>query len=537
MTRSKIGPLALEAPLGPKGSQVYRAIHIQQKMQLAVRIFSVPMGMTPEAKQDFTKQMEALKGLRHAGIVRCYGGGFDQRDAYLVYELVDGESLAALLERRQRLPWEVVLDYGLQLCEALQVAHDQKWLHGRIRPDKLLVTRDGKSIKIADFRRETSASNMGFGPSRKGVEMVYSSPEVVGGQGIDVASDLYSLGVALFHMLTGSVPFTASSVDELRQKVEWEVPASVASQIFDCPVWLSSIIEQLLEKSPTNRPFSAAATALALQEAQRRSAQGVSVAQHAVSGFSPLQMKSADRKEAEKVLGTKPKRERRPRGNGPAFYETIWFMVLSLAVIVAGIVYYVMPLSEQQLRSRAEKQLTSNDSYYREDARDRYLVPLVERFPESENADWAREQIDVIEMEIAERQMERRIRFGRDPESETELKYLEASRFEKFGDRVTALEKYQAIVQLLKDRDEKERPFVNLARRQIQRIQERPPSVEELQVFLNGKLEEASELAAKADVIGAKALCDSIISLYNGNQEMKKVVAQAQALLDEMKAK
>ncbi len=116
--------------------------------------------MTPEAKRDFAQQMEELKALRHPGIVRCYGGGFDQRDAYLVYELVDGESLDALLERRQRLPWESVLDYGQQLCDALQFAHEAKRVHGQIFPDKLLVSRDGSQIKISDFRSDRSLGGL-----------------------------------------------------------------------------------------------------------------------------------------------------------------------------------------------------------------------------------------------------------------------------------------------------------------------------------------------------------------------------------------
>ena len=535
MTRSKIGPLALEAPLGGRGSQVFRAVHMQQKVQLAVRIFSVPMGMTPEAKKDFAEQMEGLKQLRHRNIVRCYGGGFDQRDAYLVYELVDGESLGTLLERRQRLAWEDVLQYGLQICDALQMAHEAKWIHGRIRPDKLIVSRDGSLIKLSDFRKDAAANNMVSGP-RSAAELVYMAPECIEGD-ISKAGDLYSVGVVLYRMLTGHLPFSATKVEQLRHAIQAEPPAAVASLVFDCPVFLSAIIEKLLEKNPGDRQYSAAATALALREAEKRASQGLSVAQHAISGFSPLQVKSADRAEAEKLLGTKPKRERVRRESGQSFFESVWFMGLGLILILGGIVYFLLPLNEQQLRQRAEKQLAREDSYYREDARDRYLLPLIERFPESENADWAREQIELIEMEIAERQMERRLRLGRVPDNDVERLYLEANRYERFGDRVTALEKYTAIVQLMKDREGEDRSFVNLARRQMRSIQDKPPSVEELQQFLASKLEEAKKLEEAADIIGATRICENILSLYNGNQEMKKIVGDAQHLLQSLKSK
>lgn len=148
MTRSRIGPLALESPLGERGSNVFRAVHMQQRAQVVVRVFSVPLGLTPESKQEFADQLESLKSLRHPGIVRCYGGGFDAKDAYLVYELAQGESLDKLLKRRERLPWESILDYGLQLCEALKYSHEAGWIHGRIRPDKIIVSEDGNKVKI-----------------------------------------------------------------------------------------------------------------------------------------------------------------------------------------------------------------------------------------------------------------------------------------------------------------------------------------------------------------------------------------------------
>jgi serine/threonine protein kinase len=240
MARSRIGPLALEAPLGGKTSSVFRAVHVQQKLQLAVRIFSVPMGMTPEAKSDFALQMEALKSLRHPGIVRCFGGGFDQRDAYLVYELIQGDSLESILKRRERLPWQSALAYGLQLCDALQTAHAQKWIHGRIRPDKLVIATDGDTIKILDFQRISSASNM-MGAMPTIEQIAYMAPESIDAEPTE-ASDLYSLGAVLYHMLTGHPPFKANSVAEMKRNVASQTPVPVATSVFECPVWMSIIV-------------------------------------------------------------------------------------------------------------------------------------------------------------------------------------------------------------------------------------------------------------------------------------------------------
>jgi eukaryotic-like serine/threonine-protein kinase len=533
MARSRIGPLALEAPLGGKSSSVFRAVHMQQRLQLAVRIFSVPMGMTPEAKTDFAKQMEALKTLRHPGIVRCFGGGFDQRDAYLVYELIDGESLEALLQRRDRLPWETVLAYGLQLCDALHAAHSTKWLHGRLRPDKLVVTRDGESIKILDFRRDTSAANMlGAMPSID--QIAYQSPEALDGLATE-SSDLYSLGAILYRMMTGTPPLVASTVAEMKNAVKEQLPAPVTATVFDCPVWMSSIVEQLLQKRPEIRPYSAESVGMALREAQKRAEQGFGVAQHAVSGFSALQLK-VDRSEAEKVLGRKRKkrRERPENEDATPFTEKPWFIVLCLVVLGLSIGWWFLPLNEATLRRRAETLIATDELTDMNDARDKYLLPLLERFPDGKHAEWAKEKLEEIAMMNAERKLERDARFGRDPDTEGERRFLEARRYESFGDRVSALAKYKAIVNLLKE-VEKERPMVNLARRQIQRIEERPPSMEELREFLKAKLGEAESYFTSGDVLSAKTIWESIVNLYNGNEEMKAIVVQAQGRLDQFK--
>jgi hypothetical protein len=134
-------------------------------------------------------------------------------------------------------------------------------------------------------------------------------------------------------------------------------------------------------------------------------------------------------------------------------------------------------------------------------------------------------------MHNSEERMRRNLRIGREPSSEGERKYAEALRFERFGDRVTALDKYQGIVKLLKD-EINERPFVNLARRQIALLESNPPSIEELKRFLQEKLIEADQLYSDGDVIGARKIWEGIVSLYNGNQEMITFVEKSQSRLD-----
>jgi serine/threonine protein kinase len=370
--------------------------------------------------------------------------------------------------------------------------------------------------------------------------MAYSAPECFGEKiKLEPAMDLYSVGAVLYHAMTGQSPFQGTDRTLLLNEIQNRIVPPVATLVFDCPVWLSAIVEQLLNKDPMKRPYSAAATAMALREAHKRASEGIGVAQHAVSGFSPLQM-NASRDEAEKVLGHKKKKsKRRDRDDeelvdAPGLLERPFVLLGILAVAIALIAFLVWPANERTLRARAEALIAKKDLGSLNDARDKYLYDIVERFPDGANALWAQEQLDLIEMENAEAKLQSNLRFGREPSSEGERKFAEASRFERFGDRVTALEQYKGIVSLLKD-EKKDRPFVNLARRQIEKIESNPPSVEELRKFLREKLEQADDLYAKGDAIGSKQIWEGIVSLYNGNKEMLPVVEQAMLSLSKIK--
>ena len=533
MANSRIGPFVLEAPLSKLNSsgQVFRGIHLEQRKFAALRVFPIPLGMTPESRQAFASQLEQLKQLRHPGIVRCYGGGFDSRNAYLAYELIDGESLASLLARREKLPWESALESSQQLAEALQYAHQMGWIHGRLRPSKILVAAAG-NVKIGDWRRDAISSMIGSGPPTK-TQLQYMAPEQLGGNRADEKSDLYSLGAVMYTLLTGQPPFAADKPAALTELIRSQTPASVSSQVLDCPVWLNAIVEQLLTKDPKQRPFSAAALQLAFKEAQRRQAEGVGVLQHVTSGFSPLQLKS-DREEAEKVLGIKPKRRRKQ--DDSSFFERPWVLVLGLSMALAATVWFLLPLGEDALRRKAEALLppTTEEWMHWNEARDDYLQAIIERFPESQHVEWASEHISWVNAREAERRLDRDERLGRkDDWSQAQLQYAEARRFERFGDLSTAFDKYKAIVGLFRGKLEN-RPIVDLAQEGLVRIRQKGVGPNELQRFLNQKMNEAAVAYDRGRVTEAKLKWESIVELYDGNQQAAAVVAEAQKRLQEL---
>lgn len=541
MAKSRIGPFALEAPLSAqkRSGQVFRGIHLEQKKLAALRVFAIPMGMTPESRQAYADQLEEIKQLRHISIVRCYGGGFDTRTAYLAYELVDGESLESLLERRGRLPWETVLEFSQQITKALQYAHHADWYHGRLKPDKVLVGNNGR-IKLADWRREAITTTIG-GTSRDVNTVQFSAPELLSGGEPNEKTDLYSVGAVMYAMLTGQPPFTtsndkphgANASAELRSMIETQPAPNVNATVLDCPVWLSAIVGQLLSKEPASRPFSTTALLLAFKEAERRQVEGVGVLQHAAAGFSPLKL-NVDRDEAEKVLGIKPKKKK-PQRETP-FFEQAWVLLVALATTIATIVWFLLPLSANTLRSRAEKLLPPMSQEWMDwnTARDDYLEPLVRRFPDDSSTEWAQEQIAFVDARECERKLQREHRQSRDGGwTDAERQYWQATEYEQFGDLLTSLDKYRALVGLY-GQDEDARAVVYLAAEAASRIRAKGLAGTQLQDFVARKLQEASEAYDQARILEARERWQWIVDLYSGNPELEPQVAEAQQRLEEL---
>lgn len=537
MPRSRLGPLALEAQLSRSGScSTWRAVHVEAHKQLAVKVFKLPFGGTDDARREFAHEWEVLKRLRHPGIARCYGGGFEGGDAYLAYDLIEGYTLTERVQDRARLPWENVLDVAERLTDAVRLAHDQQVIHAGLNPDKVMLTPEGDPV-ILNYRAQRLTSVYRSGKPPSAFELAFQPPEVLEDpRSASAKSDLYSLGAVLFYALTGKAPVEGNDAESVAAAVATAKPEKVATLVLDCPVWLSALIEQLLEKDPLARPHGAPAVLLGLKEVRRRTSQHSGVAEHVSGGFSPLRL-AADKDEARQLLGkASAELDSDEEADGTSFYERPLFLAGALVALIGLVAWLMMPPSIESLRQDAEHLLATDNWTQWRTAKTEYLEPLLRRDPSGPHSDWARDRIDEIEMRAAEMELEVKARTGRPLRGEGERLYAEARQYQQFGDVATALDKYRALVTLLDDDSPRDRPYVNLARRQITTIQSQENFSSERRELVVRKIAEAKQKIADGRTVEARTILQSIIELYGENLELKPLVSEAQDMLRQLAA-
>ena len=525
--QKRLGPFILKERLGAGGmGVVYRAAHVESRRHFAVKVLSAKAAGNKRIVARFARELEILKALKHPNIVRCFGGGRQGNEIYLVMELVDGGSIAGVIRRRGRLSWEAAIDYALQICDGLAYAHEWGIVHRDLKSANILLTKEGQ-VKIADF----GIARVQYGKKLTAAKhtvgtMAYIAPEQIKGDPpISHRTDLYTLGCVLFEMLTGRLPFVAETMAQLIYQHMEETPPRVSTIALDCPIWLDSLVNQLLEKDPLKRPHDAKAVAQALREAKEKSVSGAGVAQAVTGGPSALRVGAdkSDAKEVRELLGKKKKRKRK---KGP-IYERVWFLAACLLLVISAVAWSLWPLNERQLFERATALMETGDELKWKEARGKYLDPLLTKYPHGEFESRTKEYIDRIEMAQAEKRLKMHSKRGFTPDSEGERLYADAQRYEQFGDRLTALEKYQSIAKLLPP-EGKDRPFVKLAEKRAGELMNQSESTDERLALVQKRLDEADQLEAEGKRVAARNIWNSIVTLYGDNRELQPLVERAQ---------
>lgn len=527
MTGRKIGPFRLESQLGVGGMGiVYLATYEETGQKVAVKVLTPALSADRKLLARFEREMKILRKLRHRNIVRYFGGGKSAGQHFYAMEVMDGGSLESVLEKKGRLSWEQTIDVALQIAKGLEHAHHHGIIHRDLKPANVFLSKDGK-IKLGDFgiARDTEATALTAAGKTVGTYAYMAPEQIVGKPPVSGRTDLYALGCVMFQMLTGRIPFEADTPAEMLFKHIEDEPPRVSSEAIDCPVWLEEIVDRLLAKAPEDRFYDALATQVALQEVGEKVAEQASIAKQTVAGGPTKATAAGDRTELQKLMGKKKKKKRKKQ----PLHEQAWFLALCLGLLIGGVTWLLWPLSEATLYARAQVLMQSDSASDHLTARDKYLAPLIERFPEGEHAAEAREWIDQIETDKLDRQVETSMRIGREPRSEAERLYMEARRLEKdFGDRVTALEKYQSLRNLFREQEEA-RFFLRLADRRIREIElSGDADVDDRVKLVNAKLKAADEHARNGKLLPARRIWKSVITAYSSNQELKLQVEYAQ---------
>ena len=245
----------IEKKIGNGGmATVYKATDIILKRQVAVKILRDEFTTDEEFIRRFEAEAQSAARLTHANIVSIYDVGVEGSLYFIVMELIQGKTLKEIIiEENGPLPWKWSINVAIQIAQALEMAHRNNIIHRDIKPHNIIITEEGVA-KVTDFGIAKAVSNStitAFGTTIGSVH--YFSPEHARGGFTDAKSDLYSLGVVMYEMLTGKVPFDADTPVSVALKHMQEEPVEPIQLNPNMPKAVNKIIMKALKKDPTLR--------------------------------------------------------------------------------------------------------------------------------------------------------------------------------------------------------------------------------------------------------------------------------------------
>ncbi len=435
---TRVGPFLILQRLGANRRQrVYRARQTEQNIDVALKFLGMPdAAMRAKAIDRIQIETDILKELHHPNLVQLLGAGVEGEQIFFASELVKGESLTSMLSRRGKFAADQVVDYGRQISGLLIYLHDQDIIHAKLTPDKILVGRDGV-IKVADLRLNRSRKRRWDSPRQRELDMAaYLAPEQFSGEAT-AKSDIYSLGIILYEMLTGKLPYEPDTMARLARKKMHDKPAAVSSLVISCPVWLDELVCRMISPDPRMRPHSAKAVALALKELERVDASQTAAVSQVSGGFNPLTA-GRDKTEANRILG-KQKR----KSSGESFFQSFGFLAVLLVTILAVLVFAMWPASSQTHWQRAQRLMQSDNSTDWIKARD-HLKKIIGQGPDEPLYAPADELYFESRRRTLVMQAERGRRFGL--QSVHSSKFVDAVALQQDGELAAAHDAFENLV-------------------------------------------------------------------------------------------
>ena len=229
---------------------VYLARDVALGRSVALKVLLGSLARNPAMVRSFYREAQAAAPLRHPRIVRVYAAGIEGGTPFIAMEYVPGEPLDRFLRRKGQISWQAALYVGGQVAEALQCAHDAGIVHRDIKPANILLDRQGR-VRLTDFgiARVCTLEQHGSDPKIIGTPR-YMSLEQCAGEEVTQKTDLYSLGVTMYQMISGKLPFQADSPQVLMRLIASEPAPRLNRVMPDVPDDVARLVAHLLEKDP-----------------------------------------------------------------------------------------------------------------------------------------------------------------------------------------------------------------------------------------------------------------------------------------------
>ena len=231
---------------------VYKALDRRLNRYVAVKIMRPEMAQQEEFRQRFFAESHAVALLSSPNIVAVYDVSHSAEIEYIVMELVDGITLKQYMERKGPIPWREAVYFAKQIARALSHAHAKGVVHRDIKPQNMLLLRDG-TLKVGDFGIAALENEMSEEQGTAIGSIHYIAPEQIRGESPDARSDLYSLGVVMYEMLTGEKPYTGETVGEIAVKHMNTVPMAPSRLVPDIPTELEHITLKAMKADISER--------------------------------------------------------------------------------------------------------------------------------------------------------------------------------------------------------------------------------------------------------------------------------------------
>ena len=245
----------LEIVVGQGGmSTVYKAHDSLLERNVALKVLHQQYNEDEDFVERFKHEARSVAQLQHPNIVTVIDRGEEDGRQYIVFEFIDGENLKELVVRKGRLAVHDALEIALETARGLAFAHEHGLIHRDVKPQNVLLNGDGRA-KVTDFGIARSL-DVEHGVTQTGTILGtsnYIAPEQASGQPVDAHTDVYSLGIVLYEMLTGEVPFPGESFVAIAMKHIQEPAPNVLDVRGDVPLRVASMVDRALEKDPQHR--------------------------------------------------------------------------------------------------------------------------------------------------------------------------------------------------------------------------------------------------------------------------------------------